>query len=147
MLASEALSEAGDNIRNSVSPLLRKSAEGYMAALTANKYQGMGIDGDYSMTAKSDEAGVRSVDLLSGGTKDSAYLALRLALLEVIFREEKPFLAVDEALAQLDDSRAAAALRILASYCKTGGQCILFTCHSREEKLLEGITEAEIIRL
>ena len=84
---------------------------------------------------------------MSAGTRDSAYLSLRLALLEVIFENETPFLAVDEALAQLDDRRASAALRLLASYCENGGQCILFTCHSREEKLLEDITKAEIIRL
>ena len=141
-LAESALTEASDNIRSSVSPLLRVSAERYMSSITGGKYQSMGIDGNYSMTADT-----RQIELLSAGTKDSAYIALRLALLEVIFRSEKPFLAVDEALARLDDGRAAAALKILSSYCDEGGQCILFTCHSREEKLLDGIAEAEIIRL
>ncbi len=142
MLASEALAEAGDNIRNSVSPIIRKSAEEYMASITDGKYGSMGIGGDYSMTADT-----RPVDLLSAGTRDSAYISLRLALLEVIYRSEKPFLAVDEALSQLDDGRAAAALRLLASYCDSGGQCILFTCHTREEKLIDGIANANIIRL
>ena len=147
VMASEALAEAGNNVRSSISPLIRSEAEKYMSALTEGKYKNIGIGKGYSMTAKSDAAGSRSVDLLSAGTKDSAYISLRLALLEVIFNNEKPFLAVDEALAQLDDKRAAAALRMLASYCEKGGQCILFTCHSREEKLLDGITKAEIIRL
>ena len=84
---------------------------------------------------------------MSAGTQDVAYLALRLSLLDVIFDGEKPFLALDEALAQLDDKRASAALSILASFCKSGGQCILFTCHSREEKLIEGIAEAKVIRM
>ena len=145
ILAAEALTEAGENIRSSVSPLLRKSAEEYMATLTGGKYSSMGIGGDYSMTADT-----RPVDLLSAGTKDSAYISLRLALLDVIFTSERPFLAVDEALAQLDDGRAAAALRLLSSYCEGGGQCILFTCHTREEKLMNGIDtaeKAEIIKL
>ena len=142
ILAMEALTEAGENIRNSVSPLLKRSAEEHMSAITDGKYTSMGIGGDYSMTAAT-----RPIDLLSAGTKDSAYMSLRLALLEVIFKDETPFLAVDEALAQLDDKRAAAALRLLASYCEKGGQCILFTCHTREEKLLEDIIPAEIIRL
>ena len=142
ILAAEALTEAGENIRSSVSPLLRKSAEEYMADLTGGKYSSMGIGGDYSMTA-----GTRPVDLLSAGTKDSAYMSLRLALLDVIFRGEKPFLAVDEALAQLDDGRAEAALRLLSSYCEGGGQCILFTCHTREEKLLADIIPTQIIKM
>ena len=118
-----------------------------MAALTDKKYIDLGIDGDYALSAKSEASGVRSVELLSAGTRDSAYLSLRLALLEVIFEDERPFLALDESLAQLDDKRAAAALKLLASYCASGGQCILFTCHSREEKLLDGITKANVIHL
>lgn len=147
MLASEALSEASRDIRSSISPILREKAEGYMSSMTDKKYSGMGIDEKYSISARSEEGGVRPVELLSAGTKDSAYLSLRLALLEVIFRDERPFLALDEALSQLDDNRAAAALRMLASYCRLGGQCILFTCHTREEKLLDGITGANIIKL
>lgn len=147
MMATEALSEASGDIRSSVSPVLRAKAEGYMAALTGNKYSNMGIGENYAISAKSDGDGVRSALLLSAGTKDCAYLSLRLALLEVIFKDEKPFLILDEALSQLDDNRAAAALRILASYCNAGGQCLLFTCHSREEKLLSGIVAANIIRL
>ena len=147
VMAADALSAAGNSVRNTISPQLRATAEKYMSALTEGKYRGVGIGGDYSMTAKSDAAGSRAVDLLSAGTKDSAYISLRLALLEVIFQSEIPFLAVDEALAQLDDRRAAAALRMLTSYCENGGQCILFTCHSREEKLLEDIAKTEIIRL
>ena len=142
MLAFESLSEAGDNIRTSLSPLLRSEAEKYMASITEGKYESIGLDSDYSMTADT-----RGVDLLSAGTKDSAYISLRLSLLGVIFRNEKPFLAIDEALAQLDDKRATAALRLFASYCENGGQCILFTCHSREEKLLDGIIDAEVIKL
>lgn len=147
VMAAEALSEAGGDLRNSVSPVLRSKAEGYMSMLTNKKYVNMGIDENYSMSAKSEESGVRGVELLSAGTKDSAYLSLRIALLEVIFKDDHPFLVLDEALAQLDDKRAEAALRMLASYCNEGGQCLLFTCHTREEKLLADITKANVIRL
>ena len=146
-MAAEALSEASDDIRSSVSPVLRAKAEGYMSALTDQKYVNMGIDEKYLMSARSEKDGVREIELLSSGTKDSAYLSLRLALLEVIFKNGHPFLVLDEALSRLDEKRAAAALRILASYCEAGGQCLLFTCHTREEKLLSGISDANIIRL
>ena len=147
VMAQTALTEAGNDLRSTVSPALRAKAEQYMSALTNEKYNGVGIGADYSMTARTDDSGSRSVGLLSAGTQDVAYLALRLSLLEVIFGEERPFLAVDEALAQLDDKRASAALSILASFCESGGQCLLFTCHTREEKLIEGITEAKVIKM
>lgn len=118
-----------------------------MSTLTDQKYVNMGIDEKYTMSARSEKDGVREIELLSSGTKDSAYLSLRLSLLEVIFKNGHPFLVLDEALARLDDKRAAAALRMLASYCEAGGQCLLFTCHTREEKLLSGISDANIIRL
>jgi hypothetical protein len=146
-MAAEALSEASDDIRNSISPVLRAKAETYMSTLTDQKYVNMGIDEKYTMSARSEKDGVREIELLSAGTKDSAYLSLRLSLLEVIFKNGHPFLVLDEALARLDDKRAAAALRMLASYCEAGGQCLLFTCHTREEKLLLGISDANIIRL
>ena len=147
VMAQNALTEASVDIRSSVSPALRSKAEGYMAALTDKKYVNLGIDSDYALSARSEASGVRAVELLSAGTKDSAYISLRLALLEVIFREERPFLALDEALAQLDDRRAAAALKLLAFYCNSGGQCILFTCHTREARLLDGIADANVIEL
>lgn len=147
VMAQSALTEASGDIRSSVSPALRSKAEGYMSELTDKKYVNLGIDTDYTLSAKSESSGVRSVDLLSAGTRDSAYLSLRLALLEVIFEDDRPFLAIDEALAQLDDKRATAALRLLASYCHSGGQCILFTCHTRESRLIDGIAKANVIEL
>lgn len=146
VMASEALSNAGSNIRSSVTPLLRSIAEGYLSRLTSGKYSSLGIDGAYGMSAHHDGA-TRAVSLLSAGTKDGAYLSLRLALLSLIFRDKKPFLAVDEALSQLDDKRAAGALGLLTAYCDDGGQCILFTCHGREEALLDSLYRVHQIEL
>ena len=144
--AMTALSEAGEDLRSSLSPILRSKAEGYMSFVTDSKYSSLGIDTDYTLSAKTD-FGVRPVSLLSAGTRDVAYLALRLALSEVIFGDIAPFVALDESLSQLDDKRAAAALRMLSAYCGRGGQCLLFTCHTREYELLKNITDANLIRL
>lgn len=146
VMAAEALSNAGSNIRNSVTPMLRGRAEGYIAKITGGKYDSLGIDESYGMSAHHDGA-TRSVSLLSAGTRDGAYLALRLSLLSLIFRTELPFLAVDESLAQLDDKRARNALEMLSTYCSDGGQCLLFTCHGREETILKNVCEVNTVNL
>lgn len=133
--AAEALEKAGSNIRERVTPLLRKEASGYLSRVTNGKYESLGLDGGYAMSAATDY-GTRPMESLSAGTKDVAYLALRLALLSTLYKDERPVLLLDEALAQLDEERAARALALLADFCRGGGQCLLFSCHDRERRLL-----------
>ena len=73
----------------------------------------------------------------SAGCRDAAHLSLRLGLLDTLAKERLPLL-FDEALSRLDDDRAYALLQLLMEYCNAGGQCVLFTCHSREAAFLTG---------
>ena len=79
----------------------------------------------------------RPVELLSAGTTDAAYLALRLALLELLYPNEMPPMLLDESLVQLDDDRASAMLGLLGERCAEGGQCLLFTCQPREARMVD----------
>jgi uncharacterized protein YhaN len=74
--------------------------------------------------------------LLSGGTRDAAYLCLRISLMLRLFGTELPPLMLDESLCQLDDKRASRVLGALERLSDTA-QCILFTCHRRESELCE----------
>lgn len=146
VLASEALTSASANIRSTVTPILREKAGEYLSVLTSGKYDTLGIDEEYNMSTRSGEKN-HSVSLLSAGTKDLAYISLRLALLHLLFKDEPAPLTLDDALAQLDNGRAKNALSLLASYCKGGGQCLLFSCHTREEEMIGDIIKPNIIRL
>ena len=86
------------------------------------------------LSVEQDGFGV-AAELLSGGTRDLAYLCLRIALMLRLFEDELPPLVMDEALCQLDDTRAELTLSLLQRLTDTGLQCILITCHSREEEL------------
>jgi uncharacterized protein YhaN len=80
---------------------------------------------------------------LSCGTQDAAYFALRLSLIGLLFKDDAPPFMLDEALSHVDDSRAAAILHLLAAVCREKSrQCLLFTCHTREEALLRGDNES-----
>ena len=44
---------------------------------------------------------------------------------------------MDETLAMMDDNRAKRVLKMLSEHTKTSGQCIIFCCHDREERLCQ----------
>lgn len=146
IMAQEALADASANIRSSVTPALRSRAGEFMSVLTADKYSAIGIDEGYNMSALSGTS-THSVSLLSAGTKDLAYISLRMALLSLLYKNEPPTLLLDDAFTQLDDQRLKRALTLLGSYCERNGQCILLSCHTREETFLKDIREANVIRL
>ena len=145
--AFDALTEASSNIRDSITPLIRKKSSEYLQSFTDGKYDSLGLEGGYIPVAV-EGGGMRArPDLLSAGTRDAMYLSLRLALLEVLYGNEQPPIILDEALSQMDDKRAANTLGILADFCRDNGQCLLFTCHDREGRLLAGSLEPQSIDL
>ena len=85
--------------------------------------------------------------LLSAGAADQLYLAVRLAICDLVLPAEKQVpIILDDALANFDDSRCAAALRYLKEADKTR-QILLFTCHSREADFFSGDGEVFIQQL
>ena len=75
---------------------------------------------------------------LSQGTADQLYLAVRLAVCDLVLPGEDPCpLVLDDALANFDDARMALALETLAELGKQR-QILLFTCHSRERAWQQG---------
>ncbi|MBQ6788861.1 MAG: AAA family ATPase [Clostridia bacterium] len=142
ILASETLSAAGENIRSSVVPSLTTEASRIMAQATAGKYSAIGISPSFDMNFRDSTFGTLELDYLSAGTKDMAYIALRLALVKSLYKDGMiPPVIFDESLASLDEGRVANALRILE---KSDVQSFLFTCRSLEGSLAE---EATLTRL
>ena len=141
-LASESIAEASESMKKNVTPRLHRSAGELMGALTGGKYSELGVTADFSLTVNASGA-TRGIESLSAGTKDGAYISLRLALIEVLYKDEVPPLLLDEILSQIDDIRAENLLAMLQSYSTGGNQSLLFTCHTREASM----TDANVIRL
>jgi uncharacterized protein YhaN len=70
------------------------------------------------------------IPVLSGGTADQMYLALRLATAELAFQGEMLPIMLDEAFSQYDDNRTLETLRFLQERY-SDGQVLLFTSKSR----------------
>ena len=134
VLAMETLSMAKESVRESIVPRIRELARGYMSRITNGKYENLGVDGGFSVTVDADGA-YRELEYMSEGTGDAAYLSLRLALIDLLYRKSLPPLVFDEAFARMDDERTISAMKLL---CGVGNQevslpqVMIFTCQKRE---------------
>ncbi len=137
MLAITALNAAGKNVRESVAPNLCAIAKKYMERMTCGKYRELGLDSVFDMTLLADGS-YRRLDLMSGGTIDIAYIALRLALVRLLYRKELPTLIFDESFSQTDDARTSASLLVLSE--ENVPHSIVLTCRSREAALLSKLS-------
>ena len=124
-MAYDALRTAGESLRADVTPQITERASRYMQMATGGKYSEVRVDPTFAVTCLT-ERGTVAVDTLSGGTAAAAYIALRLALMDVLFagHESAPLFA-DEAFSALDLPRLHAVYDILAH---SGRQSILCTC-------------------
>ena len=134
VLAIETLESASANLRSTIAPKLRSSSNAYMEHLTDGKYDSVAVTDSLELSMSEDGFSY-PIDSFSTGTKDAAYLALRMSLLELLPSETTPPLLLDETLAMIDDKRAKKILVMLSEHSRERGQCILFCCHDREERL------------
>ena len=132
-LAMEALTQANTALQNRFSPALGEKAASIFTKLTNGKYNKVLLSRELDASAQ--ERGTsapREAPLLSQGTADQLYLAVRLAICEMVLPAEKAVpLVLDDALTSFDDARCAAALDLLMELSRTR-QILLFTCQERE---------------
>ena len=147
-LAMTALEQANTTLQNRFSPALGAQAAEIFAALTAGKYGKVLLSSDLSLSAEAaGDPMSRSIQQLSQGAADQLYLAVRLAICDMVLPAEKHVpLILDDALVTFDDDRLRAALDYLLSESKNR-QILLFTCHDRERAYLQGRENVSVIRL
>ncbi len=138
-VALEVLDESREYMRSTVSPKLAQIASGYFAPATGGKYGELTITNDLSM-AVSVSGGEKEADYLSAGARDTAYMCLRLALVDLLYSRAKPFLVLDDVFSRLDDVRLAYMLREIAK-CADNSQIFIMTCHERESIALSALSQ------
>ena len=147
-MAMEALDSANTTLQNRFSPELGRRAAEIFAGLTGGRYGGVVLDRSFHLSAEPAGEGVyREAELLSAGALDQLYLAVRLAICDLVLPPEKAVpIILDDALANFDDDRCAAALNYLKKAARKR-QILLFTCHSREADFFAADGEVSIQRL
>lgn len=146
-LAMDSIEQASSVLRGSVTPVISQKAGEILDKLSDGRYSVMRTNSTLGFSLDKDGYRVKS-DSLSAGTKDAAYLSLRLSLFMRIFGTELPPLVLDESLCQLDEKRAERMLRLLGGLGDEGIQTLLFSSHKREAQICDAVgIEYHAIRL
>ena len=141
-LAVTCLEEASERMKKEASPVIASKTSELFSDITDGKYKGLYADSNMGLTfLQENDAKTMDAGYLSAGTLDAAYISLRVALCEVLYKE-KPTLVFDDAFAFLDDERLKKTVNALVKLSEKF-QIIILSCHDRERKLLEG--KAKII--
>lgn len=147
-LSLDALQAANTTLQNRFSPELGRRAAEIFADMTGSTWSHILLDREFHLSAESgSDPTRRSVQLLSAGTADQLYLAVRLAICEMILPpEQNPPLILDDALLTFDDARLSTTLDYLT---RLGAQrqILLFTCQGREAALFQGRPGVHITNL
>lgn len=133
-VAQKAIESASDNLRSGISPRLGEYSTELMGIMTDKKYTGFDVSSGLKVSYLSETGEQKSVDFLSGGTRDLAYIAVRMALIDMLYTE-KPPICFDESFANQDNVRARSMMKSVAHLASDGYQSFIFTCRAREAGL------------
>lgn len=136
-------------------PETLREASRYFERLTEGKYKRVWTPLEAGVLFVDTKQGERlSVDVLSRGTREQLFLALRLALVDLYARRGKLMpLVLDDVLVNFDTRRTRVAAELLCDFATEHRQLLLFTCHEHiyhlfktlraEVRLLPGQTVGE----
>lgn len=138
-LATETMTELQSSIQSSFGHYLNKEAGELITGITGGVYDSMWIDQNLDIFMNT-PGKIVPIEDVSSGTMDQIYLALRLAAARLIqgdtgAAEARLPLIFDDSFAMYDEQRLASALRYITEIHH--GQILLFTCHTREQRILE----------
>ena len=121
------------------------NAQKYLSILTGGKYSKINLE--LQEISNEDNSLIKKWDILSRGTKEQLYLALRLGYASnYSTKNNKPSLPliIDDAFVNFDVLRTKNALSCLAEFSKTN-QVMFFTCHTEQlQKLLKELQIADV---
>ncbi len=129
-----ALEKAQEELRRRFAPQITARAKEILQKLTLGRYDKLLLEQDMTLSAgTAEEDSLRSALWRSEGATDQLYLALRLAMSEVLLPEGAP-LILDDALVRFDNARLCQAMDVLQDEAQKR-QILLFTCTGRERIL------------
>ncbi len=121
---------------------LRQEFEASFSRLTAGKYASPDLgsgpqEGVPQSFERTDRVRI-PFHSLSTGMRDSAALGLRLSMAQVLGRDKKGLLLLDDPLVNLDPAHAERAAREIQGFSAQGWQVVIFTCHPGHAEILGG---------
>jgi uncharacterized protein YhaN len=131
-LALSTIEELSSRIHDSFGQQLNHTVSEVIGEVTGQRYHDIKVDEKLDIKLGWNDTYVQ-LERLSAGTIDQVYFALRLAVADLLLGKDEVPLLFDDSFALYDETRVKAALTEVAKR----QQSILFTCHKREQRLLE----------
>ncbi len=128
-LVADALESSHKKMQLNFTPAVNKKASEYLSFLTDGKYSRLFSDEQFNLSIEVDIP--RESSFFSGGTVDQLYLSLRLALTDMLFKDEKSFIILDQPFLQYDKTRTKKAFELFETMAEKR-QILLFTADTDE---------------
>ena len=133
-LAKQFLEIAYNKMKNNITPQFKNNILKNKSGIIGEKYKNI-VFNEEGINVELENGNYIDANLLSVGTIDQLYLALRLAVMQEISKEDMPII-LDETFAYYDDERLENILNYLNNNFNKN-QIIIFTCSNREKEILD----------
>ncbi len=145
---SQLLDEVCRTFEKERQPETLREASSFLAQLTDGKYGRIWTPlGTNALKVDNHKGESLPLEVLSRGTREAVFIALRLALASAYARRGVMLpLVLDDVLVNFDRSRALHAAKTLKLFAQMGHQVMMFTCHQHIVDIFHEI-EVEVRRL
>ena len=133
-LTMQYLTQADENLRIQYRKPLYDSFNKYLRLLTGKELKA-DIDVDFKITVE-EKYGNKEYDYYSQGCKNVLEICKRLALIDLLFDQEKPFIVLDDPFINMDENNLAGALDLLTGL-SSEYQIIYLICHNSRSVEIE----------
>ena len=123
----EFLTQADENLRVQYRKPLSDNFNKYLKLLTGKDIKGE-VDVDFKITLE-ENFGNKEYDYYSQGLKNILEICKRLALIDLLFEDEKPFIILDDPFINMDEKNIEGALKLIDELQKEY-QIIYLICHN-----------------
>ncbi|MEM7475715.1 MAG: AAA family ATPase [Planctomycetota bacterium] len=122
-------------------PETLREASAFLTQLTEGKYVRIWTPlGKNQLRIDSAKGQALPLEVLSRGTREAVFIALRLSLAAAYARRGVTIpLVLDDVLVNFDSVRAESAAKVLRDFASLGHQVVMFTCHEHIMKIFHNI--------
>ena len=136
-ITKSEIEEAYAEMKNNVTPKFTKQLSKLISQITSGKYNNLKYNDEQGLVIELENGNYANTNLLSIGTIDQMYLALRLSAIQEVTQEHMPII-LDESFSMTDDERLKNILMFL-NYSYKENQKLIFTCTKREINILNDL--------
>jgi len=122
------LTKANDNLTAKYRQPMQEGLNKYLHLVLDDKYEEFNLDTDLKVSFEK-YGQSRNIDYLSKGYQSVVDLCIRFALIDVLFKKEKPFILLDDPFVNLDKDKLENALKLVEKTAQEY-QIIYFACHN-----------------